>query len=124
MSTQTALHDDVPPPYTTTQSTSSQLQTQQLTNNTSCVQHTQPSSKSMPHTTLSASSESKEKSRWQRLKQDNQDRKAKKKHVTHEEAARMVGHDEDWLKERAMGKEGENGWVKKGSGGDGGYTIM
>ncbi|EAT88721.1 hypothetical protein SNOG_03516 [Parastagonospora nodorum SN15] len=113
MSTQTALHDDVPPPYTTTQSTSSQLQTQQLTSNTSCVQHTQPSS-----------NESKKQSRWQRLKQDNQDRKAKKKHVTHEEAARMVGHDEDWLKERAMGKEGENGWVKKGSGGDGGYTIM
>jgi hypothetical protein len=122
MSTQTTLREDAPPPYTPTQSTSSQLQTQQLTNNTSSGQDTQPSSKSLPHTSLSPYSESKKKTRWQCLKQDNQDRKAKKKHVTHEEAARMVGHDEEWLKKRAMGKQGENGWVRKGSGG--GYTIM
>lgn len=76
------------------------------------------------HTSFSPPSEPPKKSRWQRLKRDNQDRKAKKMHVTHEEAARMVGDDEEWLKERAMGKDGGNGWVKKGSGGDSGYTIM
>jgi hypothetical protein len=38
-------------------------------------------------------------------------------HVTHEQAARMIGRDEEWLKERGMGIEGENRWVKKGSGG-------
>jgi hypothetical protein len=51
------------------------------------------------------------------LKQENGERKARKQHVTHEQAAKMVGHDEEWLNERDMGKDKENGWVKKGSGG-------
>jgi hypothetical protein len=68
-------------------------------------------------TSSSSSSESSKRSRWQQLKQENEERKAKRKHVTHEQAAKLVGHDEEWLNEREMGKDGENGWVKKGSGG-------
>ncbi|KAH7402084.1 hypothetical protein DE146DRAFT_454836 [Phaeosphaeria sp. MPI-PUGE-AT-0046c] len=40
------------------------------------------------------------KSTWQRLKEENEARKARTVHVTHEQAAAMLGHDEEWHRER------------------------
>lgn len=49
---------------------------------------------------------------WQKLKEENEARKAKKKHVTHEQAAKMLGHDEEWQRERNMGSSGKDGWER------------
>lgn len=43
--------------------------------------------------TSASSSSSKAQSRWQQLKQENEERKAKNQFVTHEQAAMMSGHD-------------------------------
>jgi hypothetical protein len=104
---------DPPPPYT-------QRPTKRVDSDLPFVQELQQSSSAHPSTfTLPREdpSSTARLSRWDQLKADNEERKAKKTHVTHEQAARMVGHDKVWLEERGMGKGGENGWVKKGSGG-------
>lgn len=49
---------------------------------------------------------------WQKLKEENEARKAKNKHVTHEQAARVLGHGKEWQRERDMGSDGKNRWVR------------
>jgi hypothetical protein len=136
----TVPHDHPPPPYSrtseptaTTPSSTHLQQSQRSSQDTSLVEDYGQSAWARPHTcTLPIiepsysrnSSESSnqfsavtEKSRWQRRKEENEVRKAKTLHVTHEQAAKMVGRDEEWLKERGMGKTGENQWVRKGNSG-------
>jgi hypothetical protein len=130
---QTTLHEVAPPPYSSTpsQQPRSQQQLQQTSGKEETfTQESQPDASANQitpqhdshvnthhRTTSSSSTGTSKKSRWQKLKQENEERKAKMQHVTHEQAAELMGHDEKWLKEREMGKDGENGWVKTGGGG-------
>lgn len=52
------------------------------------------------------------KSMWRRLKAENELRKARVIHVTHEQAAALLGHDEAWERERQMGRTGADGWER------------
>jgi hypothetical protein len=144
----TVPHDDPPPPYSRRQErTTSPLRTQpqqlqssnhdQEIDDRPIVEYYRPSACAISQpSTLSAiepthsrnSSDSSSqlsavtrKTRWQRFKEENEQRKAKTLHVTHEQAAQMVGRDEEWLKERGMGKGGEHGWVRKG---EDEYVVM
>lgn len=119
------------PPYSSTQTSASQLprHSEQSTHGSrSCIQESQPETptylaplhdKQHSHhrTPSSSSSGSSKKSRWRQLKQENEERKARTLHVTHEQAANILGHDKEWLREREMAQYGENRWVQKGSGG-------
>lgn len=130
------LHDEeAPPPYSPPQKLTTTHQSSppghdaqpQLNGDLPFAQELHPSSSAHPATytrprdtqsayqqtaaVLGTSPPGARKSRWQQLKDDNERRKAKKVHVTHDQAARLLGHDEEWLREREMG-EGRNAYVR------------
>jgi hypothetical protein len=141
----TVPRDDPPPPYSRgpeqTTTTPSQTQPQQLqcnnheqtiddrpiveyygpsacaNSNTSTLPIIEPTHSRKSSESSSQNSATTRKTRWQRIKEENEQRKAKTLHVTHEQAAQMVGRDEEWLRERGMGKGEEHRWVRKGEGG-------